>query len=113
MENSPLRPMLDCFDHDWIATVNELPDLVIAEIDDINGRIVAYERLRLPFSEAGRVTQMIASLTTISEDGNLEIRNLMRGNDIVPTTKLRAVIGRDLFHRPPGRIPAGDIVEFG
>jgi hypothetical protein len=100
-------------DHDWIATVDELPDLVIAGIDDINGRIVAYERRRLPFSEAGRVTQIIASLKTISEDGNFEIRNLMRENDTVPTTKLRAVIDRDLFHRPPGRIPAGDIVEFG
>ena len=56
---------------------------------------------------------MIASLKTISEDGGFEIRNLMRGNDTLPTPKLRAVIDRDLFHRAPGRIPAGDVIEFG
>ena len=36
----------------------------------------------------------------------------MRGNDALPTPKLRAVIDRDLFHRAPGRIPAGDLIEF-
>jgi hypothetical protein len=89
-----------------------LPVYTISNIDDIYGRIVAYERLLLPFSEAGQVTHIIASLKTISEDGNFEIRNLMRGNDMLPTAKLRTIIDRDLFHRPPGRIPAGDIIEF-
>jgi len=56
---------------------------------------------------------LIASLKTISEDGGFEIRNLMRGNDALPTSKLRCVIDRDLFHRAPGRIPAGDVIEFG
>ena len=90
-----------------------LPVYTIANIDDIYGRIVAYERLLLPFSEGGHVTHVIASLKTISEDGGFEIRNLMRGNDALPTAKLRAVIDRDLFHRAPGRIPAGDVIEFG
>ena len=85
----------------------------ISNIDDIYGRIVAYERLLLPFSNGGDVTHVIASLKTISEDGGFEIRNLMRGNDTLPTAKLRAVIDRDLFHRAPGRIPAGDVIEFG
>jgi hypothetical protein len=89
-----------------------LPVYTIANIDDIYGRIVAYERLLLPFSEGGDVCHIIASLKTISEDGNFEIRNLMRGNDTLPTPKLRAVIDRDLFHRAPGRIPAGDVIEF-
>jgi hypothetical protein len=89
-----------------------LPVYTIANIDDIYGRIVAYERLLLPFSDGGDVTHIIASLKTISEDGSFEIRNLMRGNDTLPTPKLRAVIDRDLFHRPPGRIPAGDVIEF-
>jgi hypothetical protein len=89
-----------------------LPVYTIANIDDIYGRIVAYERLLLPFSEGGQVTHVIASLKTISEDGGLEIKNLMRGNDSMPTPKLRAVIDRDLFHRAPGRIPAGDVIEF-
>jgi hypothetical protein len=89
-----------------------LPVYTIANIDDIYGRIVAYERLLLPFSDGGDVTHIIASLKTISEDGGFEIRNLMRGNDTLPTPKLCAVIDRDLFHRVPGRIPAGDVIEF-
>jgi len=27
--------------------------------------------------------------------------------------KLRTVIDRDLFRRAPGRIPSGDVLEFG
>jgi hypothetical protein len=89
-----------------------LPVYTVSNVDDSYGRIVAYERLLLPFSDGGGVTHVIASLKTISEDGNFEIRNLMRGNDTLPTAKLRAVIDRDLFHRAPGRIPAGDVIEF-
>jgi hypothetical protein len=66
----------------------------------------------LPFSEGGDVTHVIASLKPISEEGGFEIRNLMRGNDALPTPKLHTVIDRDLFHRAPGRIAAGDVIEF-
>jgi hypothetical protein len=89
-----------------------LPIYTISNVDDTYGRIVAYERLLMPFSQGGDVTHVIASLKTISEDGGFEIRNLMRGNKTLPTSKLRAVIDRDLFHRAPGRIPAGDVIEF-
>ena len=89
-----------------------LPVYTISTIDDVYGRIVAYERMLLPFSETGDVTHVLASLKTISEDGGFEIRNLMRGNDALPTAKLRAVIDRDLFHRAPGRISSGDLIEF-
>jgi hypothetical protein len=89
-----------------------LPVYTISNIDDIYGRIVAYERLLLPFSDGNGVTDVIASLKTISEDGSFEIKNLMRGNDSLPAPKLRAVIDRDLFHRSRGRIPAGDVIEF-
>ena len=97
--------------HECIA--RRLPVYTISNIDDSFGRIVAYERLLLPFSDGGNVSHVIASLKTISEDGGFEIRNLMRGNDNLPTAKLRTVIDRDLFHRAPGRIPAGDVIEFG
>jgi hypothetical protein len=90
----------------------KLPVYTISNIDDAYGRIVAYERLLLPFSDGGEVSHILASLKTISEDGGFEIRNLMRGNDALPTQKLRCVIDRDLFHRPPGRIPGGDVIEF-
>ena len=89
-----------------------LPAYTISMIDDIYGRAVAYERLLLPFSEGGDVTHVIASLKPISEEGGFEIRNLMRGNDALPTPKLHTVIDRDLFHRAPGRIAAGDVIEF-
>jgi hypothetical protein len=91
-----------------------LPVYTIATIDDMYGRKVAYERLLLPFSgtASGDVTRIIASLKTISDDGNFEIRNLMRDDQKLPTPKLRCVIDRDLFHRTPGRIPAGDVIEF-
>jgi hypothetical protein len=89
-----------------------LPVYTISNIDDIYGRIVAYERMLLPFSEGGKVTHVIASLKTICEDGGFEIKNLMRGNDTLPVARLRTVIDRNLFHRAPGRIPAGDVIEF-
>ena len=89
-----------------------LPIYTIANIDDIYGRVVAYERLLLPFSNGNGVSDIIASLKTISEDGGFEIKNLMRGNDTLPTPKLRSVIDRDLFHRAPGRIEPGGLLEF-
>ena len=96
--------------HECIA--RRLPVYTISNIDDSFGRSVAYERLLLPFSDADNVTHVIASLKAISEDGGFEIRNLMRGNGTLPIAKLRTVIDRDLFHRTPGRIPAGDVIEF-
>ena len=90
-----------------------LPAYTIANIDDIYGRIVAYERLLLPFAQDGKVRHILASLKTICEDGGFEIRNLMRGNDTLPVPKLRSIIDRDLFHRAPGRIAARDVLEFG
>jgi hypothetical protein len=105
-----LAPIVMPVYHECIA--RGLPAYTIANIDDSYGRIVAYERLLLPFSEGGNVTHIIASLKTISEDGGFEIRNLMRGGDKLPVPKLRAIIDRELFHRAPGRIPSGDVIEF-
>ena len=106
-----LAPIIVPVYHECIA--RRLPAYTIATIDDICGRIVAYERLLLPFADGGDVTYIIASLKTISEDGAFEITNLMRGNEKLPVPKLRTIIDRDLFHRSPGRIPSGDVLEFG
>ena len=89
-----------------------LPVYTVSNVDDATGRIVAYERLLLPFSASQGVTHLIASLKTISEDGSFEIRNLMRGSDVLPAPIVRAVIDRELFHRAPGRIPSADLIEF-
>jgi hypothetical protein len=51
------------------CVARRLPVYTISNIDDIYGRIVAYERLLLPFSEGGDVTHVIASLKTICDDG--------------------------------------------
>ena len=106
-----LAPMVMPVYHVCIA--RRLPAYTIANMDDIYGRVVAYERLLLPFSDGGSVTHIIASLKTISEDGGFEIKNLIRGNDKLPVPKLRTIIDRDLFHRAPGRIPSRDVLEFG
>jgi hypothetical protein len=90
-----------------------LPTYTVSMIDDVHGRAVAYERVLMPFSDGEGVSHIVASLKTISEDGSFEIKNLMRGHLSVPTPKVRAVIDRNLYHRAPGRIAAGDVVEFG
>lgn len=108
---SRLAPLIMPIYHECLRRA--LPVYSIADVDDVYGRKVAYERLLLPFSDQVGVTHVLASLKTISEDGGFEIRNLMRGNDSLPTTSRRAVIDRDLFHRTPGRIAAGDLIEFG
>jgi hypothetical protein len=89
-----------------------LPIYTISYIKDIYRRVVAYERLLLPFSDRAGVTHIVASLKTISADGGFEIKNLLRGLDTLPTPELCCVIDRDLFHRAPGRIEAGDVIEF-
>jgi hypothetical protein len=94
------------------CVARRLPVYTIAHIEDIYGRVVAYERLLLPFSDRADVTHIIASLKTISEDGGFEINNLMRGLEKLPVPKLCCVIDRDLFHRAPGRISSGDVIEF-
>jgi hypothetical protein len=106
-----LAPMVMPVYYECIA--RRLPAYTIADMNDIYGRIVAYERLLLPFADEASVTHIIASLKTISEDGGFEIKNLIRGNDKLPVPKLRTIIDRDLFHRAPGRIPSGDELEFG
>ncbi|MGH6716019.1 MAG: PAS domain-containing protein [Bradyrhizobium sp.] len=89
-----------------------LPVYTVAHIDDIYGRIVAYERLLMPFSDGRAVTHMIASLKTICEDGGFEIKNLMRGSDALPRPRVRCVIDRDLYHRMPSRI-CGEAIDLG
>jgi len=73
-----------------------LPVYSVSAIDDMNGCVVVYERLLLPFSTGGDITHIIASLKTISEDGKFEINNLLRNRDKPPVYKLRAVIDREL-----------------
>ncbi|MBR0901739.1 PAS domain-containing protein [Bradyrhizobium liaoningense] len=105
-----LAPFVMPIYHECVA--RGLPVYSVADVDDIYGRNVAYERLLLPFLTDDKVSHVIASVKTFCEDGGFEIKNLMRGNDAPPRPRLRAVIDRDLFHRVPGRIAAADVVEL-
>lgn len=105
-----LAPFVMPIYHECVA--RGLPVYSVADVDDIYGRIVAYERLLLPFLTDGKVSHVIASVKTFCEDGGFEIKNLMRGNDALPRPRSRAVIDRDLFHRAPGRIATAELVEL-
>jgi hypothetical protein len=89
-----------------------LPVFTISKVEDLYGRKVDYERLLLPFSTDEGVTHIVASLKAICDDGGFEIRNLMRANNVLPIYELRATIDHDLFHKRPGRIAPGDVIEF-
>jgi len=89
-----------------------LPVYTILVVTDVHQRKVAYERLLLPFLDGARVSHIIASHKSISEDGGFEIRNLLRADDSLPEPVLRAVIDQNLFHRTVQRAAVLDIVEF-
>lgn len=105
-----LAPMIVPAYHECVR--QRLPIYTIAQVTDLYGRKVDYERLLMPFSESTGITHILASLKTISDDGGFEIKNLMRGNDVLPVYQLQSVIDRDLFHKLPGRIAPGDTIEF-
>jgi len=105
-----LAPLVMPIYHQCVA--RGLPVYSVADVEDIYGRNVAYERLLLPFQTDGKVCHVIASVKTFCEDGGFEIKNLMRGNDALPRPKMRAVIDRELFHRAPGRISPAEVVEL-
>ena len=92
-----LAPFVMPIYHECLARA--LPVYRVAEVEDMSGRIVAYERLLLPFMTDLKVSHIIASIKTFCEDGGFEIKNLMRGNDALPRPRLRTVIDRELFHR--------------
>lgn len=84
-----------------------LPAYTIFNFQDAQGRKVSYERMLLPFSGGGRVSHIVSSNKSISEDGSFQINNLIR--DSMPVPQLLSIIDRDLFHRMPGRVNAQDI----
>jgi len=106
-----LTPIVIPIYHECVR--RRLPVYTISKVSDLYGRKVDYERLLLPFSDGAGVNRIIASLKTISDDGTFEIRNLMRANDVLPIYIYKSVIEQNLFHKMPGRISPGDVIEFG
>jgi hypothetical protein len=85
-----------------------LPFYSICAAIDVNGTQVDFERLLLPFGTDGRVTDLIASLKTISVDGSFEQKQLLR-TDEAPVFSLIAVIDTGLAMQRADRAAADDI----
>jgi hypothetical protein len=81
-----------------------LPVYSICAATDVNGTQVDFERLLLPFGTNGRVTDLIASLKTISVDGSFEQKQLLR-TDEAPRFSLIAVIDTNLSAETLRAIP--------
>ena len=86
------------------------PVYTVSTIDDVQGRQVMYERLLLPFSDGVVVTDIVASLKTISEDGRFEIKNLFRSADRAPNFLIRAIIDQNSKLPYPAATPSADDV---
>ncbi|MBR1092710.1 hypothetical protein JQ621_35185 [Bradyrhizobium manausense] len=96
----------------YLCVARRCPVYTVSELQDTAGHRVEYERLLLPFGTGSEVTEIIASLKTISIEGRFEIRELMTRSDLVTAPTLRAVIDRELYHRMSTRTAeiADDIV---
>jgi hypothetical protein len=77
--------------HQAVAT--RLPVYTVADMRDGAGRIVLYERLLLPFSDDGvSVDRILASLETVSPEGDFDSHGLMKAPPKAPAFALCATI---------------------
>jgi len=90
-----------------LCVVRALPVFSISEVKDLEGREVLHERLLLPFSEEGVVTQILASLKSISIEGKFHNEMLLSRNE-GRSYLVRAVISS--ASRPVGNVVADDVV---
>jgi hypothetical protein len=93
----------------YACVQRRLPIYSICAATDVHGTQVDFERLLLPFGTADRVTDVIASIKTISAEGSFEQKRLLRVDE-TPVFSLIAVIDTSLAAQPPSRTIADDIV---
>ena len=93
----------------YACVQRRLPIYSICAATDVHGTQVDFERLLLPFGTADRVTDVIASLKTISAEGSFEQKRLLRADE-TPVFSLIAVIDTNLAAQRPSRTIADDIV---
>jgi hypothetical protein len=87
------------------------PTYSVAQVRDLDGKDVTFERLLLPFGGAERVEQIIGSYKAISIEGGFRVENLMGLRaDTSPVRLVSAVIDLELARRPAGVRIADDIV---
>jgi hypothetical protein len=90
------------------------PTYSISMVQDPDGKDVLYERLLLPFGNAGNVEQIIGSYKAISIEGGFNITNLMGIRPkAMPVIMVRAVIDRDIVRSSMHARASEDIVELG
>jgi hypothetical protein len=88
----------------YACVQHRLPIYSICAATDVHGTQVDFERLLLPFGTADRVTDIIASLKTISAEGSFEQKQLLR-SDEAPVFSLFAMIGSNMSARPGAVVP--------
>jgi hypothetical protein len=89
------------------------PTYSISTLRDPDGKDVSYERLLLPFGNAGKVKQIIGSFKAISIDGGFKVNNLISiTSKALPVRVINAVIDRELARRSVGSGAADDIIEL-
>ncbi len=84
------------------ACARRRPAYSIALVEDRDGKPVTWERLLLPFCEAGQVNVLMASLKPVSTEGRFESRGLMANNQGQRQYQVYAIIDQGLV---AGRIP--------
>ena len=88
------------------------PVYTVSSIDDVQGHHVIYERLLLPFSDGTLITDIVASLKTISEEGRFVIKDLFRSTDRALKLQICAVIERDSTSlSPAARVSPDDVTD--
>ena len=92
----------------YACVQRRVPIYSICAATDVHGTQVDFERLLLPFGTEGRVTDLIASLKTISVDGSFEQKQLLR-TDEAPLFSLIAAIDTNLAARRAVRTVPDDI----
>lgn len=87
------------------------PVYTVAMVKDQDGKDVAYERLLLPFGDAGEVDQIVGSYKTISIEGGFKIKDIMTLS--APVSIVNSVI-QAMPMSPAGRIRGAtdEVVEI-
>ena len=78
------------------ACLRRRPAYSIALVEDRDGKPVTWERLLLPFCEAGHVNVLMASLKPVSTEGRFESRGLMANNQAERRYQVYAIIDQGL-----------------
>ena len=92
---------------------NRRPTYSVTMVQDADGKDVSYERLLLPFGNAGAVEQIVGSYKAISIEGGFKIRDLMGvSSKPVPENIINAVIDQNISVNMPRHATADDLVEL-